>query len=277
MYALNRVQLIGHLSQDPEIKQTSTGQSVGDISLVTKYLFKDSSGQSQEGSAFHNIVVWRGLADVCGQYLRKGSQVYFSGRLQTDSWEDEAGQKRYKTRIIADEMIMLDNRNQPAEAIPAQADVSGALNQADIIGNLTRDPELRQTPNGAVVVSFSVATNSSWRDKNGEMQERTEFHNMVAWGSLAESINKYLQKGRKIFVSGRLQTRSWETPDGKKKYATEIVADKVLGLGTPGDGAEVPPAAREPVAVKKEPGDVSPEMVPEINYESDVKPEDLPF
>lgn len=109
--------------------------------------------------------------------------------------------------------------------------MSSSLNKAMIIGNLTRDPELRQTTNGQAVCSFGVATNRNWKDANGEKQEQTEFHNVVAWGRLAEIIAQYLKKGNKIFIEGRLQTRDWEGQDGVKRYRTEIVADNMVMLG----------------------------------------------
>lgn len=114
------------------------------------------------------------------------------------------------------------------------------FNQAVVLGNLTRDPELRYTPNGQAVASFSVATNRRWTGKDGQAQEATEFHNIVAWGKLAEICNQILYKGRKTLVAGRLQTRSWEGQDGVKRYSTEIVADQVSATGSPrsaGEGA----------------------------------------
>ena len=99
------------------------------------------------------------------------------------------------------------------------------LNRATIMGNLTRDPELRQTPNGRSVASFGLATNRRWNNQQGEQQEQVEFHDVVAWGKLAEICEKILYKGRKTYVEGRLQTRSWEGQDGVKRSKTEIVAD----------------------------------------------------
>ncbi|MFZ6015400.1 MAG: single-stranded DNA-binding protein [Patescibacteria group bacterium] len=105
-----------------------------------------------------------------------------------------------------------------------------SLNRAMIIGNLTRDPELRNTSSGQSVTNFSVATSSQWNDVNGQKQERTEYHPVVAWGKLAEICNQYLGKGRKVYVEGRLQTREWETPDGQKRQRTEIVAENMIML-----------------------------------------------
>jgi single-strand DNA-binding protein len=99
------------------------------------------------------------------------------------------------------------------------------LNKALIIGNLTQDPELRSTPSGSSVTSFTVATNRVWNDNTGQRQEETEFHNLVAFGKQAEIITQYLRKGSLIYIEGRLRTRSWEAPDGQKRYKTEIVID----------------------------------------------------
>jgi single-strand DNA-binding protein len=107
------------------------------------------------------------------------------------------------------------------------------FNQAIILGNLTKDPELRYTPNGQAVTSFSVATNRRWTNQSGEQQEQTEFHNVVAWGKLAEICTQILYKGRKVLIAGRLQTRSWEGQDGVKRYSTEIVADQISATGAP--------------------------------------------
>ncbi len=100
-----------------------------------------------------------------------------------------------------------------------------------IIGNITRDPDVRQTTNGATVASFSVATNFFWTDPSGNRQERVEFHNIVAWRKLAEICGQYLHKGSKVYVEGRLQTRDWvDKNTGQKRYITEIVAENMIML-----------------------------------------------
>lgn len=103
-----------------------------------------------------------------------------------------------------------------------------SLNRAQIVGNVTRDPELRYTPNGQAVCSFGVATNRRWRDKDGNNQEQAEFHNIVSWGKLAELMGQLVHKGTKIYLEGRLQTRSWEGQDGGKRNRTEIVMDDFI-------------------------------------------------
>lgn len=100
----------------------------------------------------------------------------------------------------------------------------GGVNKVILIGNIGADPELRYTPNGSAVSNFNIATNESWTDSSGERQERTEWHRIVVWGRLAEICNQYLRKGSKVYIEGRLQTRSWEGQDGQKRYTTEVVA-----------------------------------------------------
>ncbi len=108
------------------------------------------------------------------------------------------------------------------------------LNKAMIIGRLTRDPEVRTTPAGANVVSVGVATNFTWTDQSGAKKEQVEFHNVVAWRGLADTMAKYLKKGSRVYIEGRLQTRSWDGNDGQKKNRTEIVADKMIMLDSKG-------------------------------------------
>jgi single-strand DNA-binding protein len=105
------------------------------------------------------------------------------------------------------------------------------FNQAIVMGNLTRDPEMRTTPSGQNVTSFSVATNRSWQDQSGERKDAVEYHNVVAWGKLGELVNNYLKKGRKVLVVGRLQTRNWDAEDGSKRNRTEIVATDINFVG----------------------------------------------
>ena len=101
------------------------------------------------------------------------------------------------------------------------------LNKAIIIGNLTRDPEKKSLPSGVSVVSFGVATNRIWKDRNGARQESTDYHNIVVFGPQGDNCALYLKKGSSVLVEGRIQTRSWDGPDGVKKYRTEIVADRI--------------------------------------------------
>lgn len=110
------------------------------------------------------------------------------------------------------------------------------LNKAMIIGNLTRDPETRSTPQGTTVTSFSVATNYVWNDQAGNRQEKVEYHNIVAWRKLGEICAQYLSKGSKVYIEGRIQTRSWDDQQGNKKFRTEIIAENMIMLDRAGGG-----------------------------------------
>lgn len=151
-----------------------------------------------------------------------------------------------------------------------------SLNRAQVIGNMTRDPEVRTTSSGQSVANFSVATNMSWTDPQGQKQERTEFHNVVAWGKLGEICGQYLAKGRRVYVEGRLQTRDWETPEGQKRQRTEIVAENVIMLDRPsqGGGQYADAAASAPTSVG---APAAQQEVEKSMGEQEIKVEDIPF
>jgi single-strand DNA-binding protein len=151
------------------------------------------------------------------------------------------------------------------------------LNRAQIIGNLTRDPETRTTPNGQSVANFSVATSYVWKDAAGVRQEKPEYHNIVAWGKLAEICQQYLGKGRKIYVEGRLQTRDWEGQDGVKRYRTEIVAENMIMLDRAPEGGATRPEGRPPQSNNGAPA-MNNQPVEKTNTPDDeIKVEDIPF
>jgi len=148
------------------------------------------------------------------------------------------------------------------------------LNKAFLYGNLTRDPELKALPSGQHLASFGLATNRTYKDKNGQRQEATEFHNIVAFGRPAELIAQYMKKGRPLFVEGRIQTRSWES-DGQKKYRTEIVVDN-FQFGDGGRGGNTPASTGQ--AASGEESQATSKSADEIQYpDEEINPEDIPF
>jgi len=159
---------------------------------------------------------------------------------------------------------------------------SRSLNKVLLIGNLTRDPELRYTPQGTPVCTFGLATNRSWQPTNGERQEETEFHRIVAWNKLAELCSELLFKGRKVFVEGRLQTRNWTDAQGQERTTVEIVIDNMIVLDSKrkdGEAEYVPeevPAEPAPVAAKAK--KVETEHRPGADQPvAEVNPDDIPF
>ncbi len=155
-----------------------------------------------------------------------------------------------------------------------------SLNKVQLIGNLTANPEVRETPNGQKVATFSVATTRVWKDAAGEKKEQTEFHNVVVWRGLAEVAEKYVTKGQKVYIEGYLQTRSWEDNTGAKRYRTEIIGDNLIMLSSKKDGTktedEFPqddapefdekPAAKSPAKKK-----------PNFRKDDEIHIEDIPF
>ena len=148
-----------------------------------------------------------------------------------------------------------------------------SLNRVQLIGNLTRDPELRYTPNGTAVCSFGVATNRNWTTDAGEKKDEAEFHNIVAWNKLAELCSQFLLKGSKVFVEGRLATRTWQAQDGAQRNKTEIVISDMILL----DGKK--PAALEDETIEKAEEEKPKEGKEESEDtpSAEVAPDDIPF
>lgn len=149
------------------------------------------------------------------------------------------------------------------------------LNKAFLIGNLTRDPELKALPSGIKVASLSMATNRVWKNKDGQRQEAVDYHNIVAFGKQAETLGQYCHKGSSLYVEGRIQTRSWEGADGKKNYRTEIVLENFQFGPKPGAGAGAP---SKPMGDSEAPQKNAPADLDTMEYpEEEINLEDIPF
>jgi len=166
------------------------------------------------------------------------------------------------------------------------------LNKVMLIGNITKDIQMRTTQGGQNVASFSVATNRRWKDQStGDFREEAQFHNVVAWGKLAEICNQYMGKGRKVYVEGRLQTRTWDDPQsGQKKYFTEIIAENIIMLDSKsnrgssdnyeGGRTQQVSGSSGPTASNSDTNIPAPEEIPTINIDEDqeeIKVKDIPF
>lgn len=162
-----------------------------------------------------------------------------------------------------------------------------SLNKVLLIGNLTRDPELRYTPQGTAVCTFGLATNREWVDASGQKQEGAEFHNIVAWTKLAEICSQLLFKGRKCYVSGRLQTRSWQGQDGAERSKTEVVIDEMIAFGEGRGGgapdesyvAETPAAdeASQVFSAEEAPAEAPKKAVRKTKSKAEEVADDIPF
>ncbi|MEK7672862.1 MAG: single-stranded DNA-binding protein [Patescibacteria group bacterium] len=148
-YSLNKAQLIGNLTRDPEIRQIPGGQSVATFGIATNFTWTDSSGAKQNKAEYHNIVAWRKLAEIIGQYLKKGSKIYVEGRMQTREWEGEDGVKRYRTEIIADNMIMLDSKGN---AMGGEREAGGISNKSEDYSQQEEAPMVASAPQDEVKI-----------------------------------------------------------------------------------------------------------------------------
>lgn len=153
------------------------------------------------------------------------------------------------------------------------------LNKAMVIGNLTRDPESRTTPSGQIVTNFSVATSLQWTDQGGQKQEKTEFHNIVAWRRLGEIAAQYLKKGSKVYLEGRLQTRSWDdATTNVKKYRTEIIAENMIMLDKAGASSSAPFTPSNQSTPREANNPVATDYSqPEVAPADEINVEDIPF
>ena len=155
------------------------------------------------------------------------------------------------------------------------------LNKVYLIGNLTQDPEFKALPSGSSVTSFSLATNRTWTDKQGQRQETAEYHNIVSYGKQAETMSQYLRKGSLLFVEGRLQTRSWEAQDGQKKYRTEVIVEN-FQFGPKNSGGsttnQTRPASNQSSNTRQAAATTSQEELPTVNFDEDeIDLEEIPF
>jgi single-strand DNA-binding protein len=146
------------------------------------------------------------------------------------------------------------------------------LNKVFLIGRLTNDPQLRSTPGGQSVASFSVATNRTWMNKSGQKQEEVQFHNVVAWGRQAEVVSQYMKKGGMVMIEGRLQTRNWQDKQDQKRSTTEIIAERVqMGPRASGQDFKGPSQGKDSFSQETK------QELPEINIEEELRSEDIPF
>jgi single-strand DNA-binding protein len=230
---LNKVMLIGTVGHDPDMRFTPGGKSFSSFNLGASRIWTTTEGERHEETEWFDIVAWGALAEVCKQQLVRGSRVYLTGRLQTRVLEDSFGQRQHHSEVVVNNVIPLsapvamasatDDGSQSAEAGPG-------LNSIMLIGNLGRDPDLRFTPGGKPVTSFTLATSRTWSTSDGEKREETEWFNVISWGNLAEICSRYLERGSRVYIEGRLQIRAWEDPDGLKHSRTEVVADEMIRL-----------------------------------------------
>ena len=235
---LNQVYLVGTLTSDPEMRYTPGGLAVMEITLAGSELVVDEGGAQREPVWYHRVKLLGKSAEFWGDSLKAGMALLIEGRLEYRSWESD-GQKKSALDIRADrvELVSLEGRRGEMTALDSkgQTRLREALNQVVLVGNLTRDPELRHTPQGTAVTRFSVAVNERISTKQGE-QEKTHYVDAQAWRELAEAAAE-LKKGDGVFLIGRLVNDSWTSSTGERRYTTRIELSRLERLGRgPGTG-----------------------------------------
>ena len=229
---LNKVQLIGHLVAEPEMRYNDKGDAITNFSVASGYTWsgENEDEEHEETEVFH-ITVWGKKGELCNQHLTKDVRVYVEGR-QTSRPEDAGhGAGSQTSRIIAQDVILLGDKRAKGSGLEKD------LNRIQIIGRLGRDPEARNTAQGKLVVNFSVATGGKWQDRSGREIDDTEWFKIVAWDRLADICKSYLKKGSRVYLEGRLKTRKWTDRNDQDRYTTELIARDMLMLsGREGEG-----------------------------------------
>jgi len=270
---LNEVFLVGTLTQKAELRYTAGGLAILELNLAGSDDVIGDDGEERSLAWYHRATLFGQQAEnMVDQLAEPGTGVLVEGRLNHRTWETPEGQKRSSLDINANRVEVLDISNRGADPVLIDARdqprLKDALNDVRIIGNLTRDAELRHTPSGHAVCRFSVAVNERFRDRSGNDQERTHFIDVTTWRELATATAE-LGKGDPVFVSGRLVNDSWTDREGNRRYTTRIEGTRVefLTRGPGAGGAGTRPIA-DSGGARPSRLDIDEEFPPE---------EDLPF
>jgi single-strand DNA-binding protein len=253
---INNVLLIGSLARDPELRYAPSGLAILNFTLAGDSKIHTDDGERNVPWYQRTSLIGK-QAEALAETLKAGDAVLLEGSLDYRSWENEAGEKRSKLEVKAQRLEVLQ-AGERTEALVRDAigglRLTDAVNRVTVSGNLTRDAQVRVTPNGVSVASLSIATTESWKDANGEWQERTHFVDVTLWREMADAVSS-LTKGTPVLVTGRVVTDSWTDKDGSKRNAVKIEADRleVLVRVSKPDAAQPAPQARERVAPNRKP------------------------
>ncbi|MEM7738618.1 MAG: single-stranded DNA-binding protein [Deinococcota bacterium] len=278
----NSVHLVGTVTQKPELRYTTSGLAILDINLAGTDQVLGDDGQTRELSWYHRTTVFAKQAEVLADRLEEGLPIFVDARLNHRSWEDPNGQRRSSLdlRAIRIDVLGYGPRGSDPTAADArgQARLKNALNSTTVVGNLTRDAELRYTPNGNAVTRLSMAINEQYRDRSGQDQESTHYVDVQVWRDLAEACSE-LKKGDPILAVGRFVTDSWTDNDGNKRYQNRIEGTRLEFLQRADGGsrqAAVPQAQASAPAAS--PAASPPRPTANLDIDEEFPPEeDLPF
>ena len=276
---LNTIQLIGTMTQAPELRYTPGGLAILELNLAgSDHVFGDD-GVARDLAWYHRVTSFGAMAESLANQLEEGTPVFVDGAIEYRSWESPDGQRKSGINIkgLRVEVITFGTRKGETTVVDArnQHRLTDALNEIKLIGNLTRDAELRYTPSGSAVTRFSIAVNEQYRDRQGQDQEKTHYIDVNVWRELAEGAAE-LGKGDPVFVIGRLVNDSWTDNDGNKRYTTRVEGSRVefLTRGPGSGGAGTRPAqTAQPNSAAKQSAPVS-----QLDIDEEFPPEeDLPF
>ncbi len=221
---LNNIHLAGTLTQNPELKYTPAGLAVLEMNLAGNDHVIGNDNTMRELAWYHRVTVFGTIAENLANQLSAGTPVFVEGTLNYRSWETE-GQKRSSLDIKAQRVEVLSFESRKGESTvvdsKGQHRLKNAMNEVRLIGNLTRDAELRYTSSGHAVTRFGLAINERYTDKSGAEQEKTHFVDVNVWHATAETCSQ-LKKGDPIFVIGRLVNDNWTDQEGNKRYTTKV-------------------------------------------------------
>jgi single-strand DNA-binding protein len=243
---MNNVILIGTLAREPELRYTPSGVAVYEATIAGEDHIAGQDGKQRQLPWYHRISILGKPAEwQAERNLQAGDPVMVEGSLDYSSWDAPEGGKRSAVRVKALRVESLASQPETTQDAGGGVRMSGGMNQVMVVGNLTREPDLRYTPAGDAVLGLSMAVNETWNDRQGVKQEKVHWIDATLWRDLAESA-KDLKKGDPVLITGRLTNESWTDKEGNKRNSTKIEATRVeaLARGAAPGTATTPAAPR---------------------------------
>lgn len=223
---MNHVYLLGAIARDPELRYTPQGLAICDLTVAGEDAVLGNDGQTRHLPWYHRVSFLGKPAEVAAEQLKVGQAVFVEGSLEQRSWEGPEGQKRTTTSIKG---LRIDAVQRDVADFVSDAGggirLKNGINEAILVGNLGRDPELRYTSSGEAVAGFSIAVGESWKGRDGNWQEKTHWIDLNCWRGIAEAAAQ-LHKGDSILVTGRIKNDSWTDQAGQKRYSTKVEVNR---------------------------------------------------
>jgi single-strand DNA-binding protein len=254
---MNHTYLIGALARDPELRYTPTGVAVFEAVVAGEDHLIGTDGKERRLPWYHRVTILGKPAEwQAERNLKGGDAVMVEGSLDYSQWEAPEGGKRSAVKVKALRMEQLGYNPELVQDAGGGVRMQGGMNTVMLIGNVTRDPELRYTPAGDALLNLSLAVNERWTDRQGQKQEKTHWIDLTLWREVAEAM-KDLRKGDPVLVQGRLVNESWQDKDGQKRNSTKVEAFRVEALAR--GSADAAPATR---AAPARPAPATPQREP---------------